>query len=653
MNRLSSAVGNDPARTLSSYLYNNDGLRDRMKDVSGHATIYGYDGPLHRLTRTTFPDGTFEQYGYNNDSELISRTDRMSRATAFAYDADGRLLSKTYPDNSSVVYTWNDSGLMRTAVVKDPAGLEVNSLSYEYHPTGRLLRVTSRVNNLTRMIRYDYHDDGRLKQMVDETANKTVSYGYYDNGWLNTVTDQNNGVFSFSYNNDGSLSGKTYPSGVVTTYQYTNRGRLLQVRHATSSGTELSRHTFRDTAGNEAYNAVGNRTAMSMRSSGTVSTHTWDYDESDRDRLLAATHTDSGNPNEAYWYDPEGNRKPSSGNTTWVYDPLNNELDANPTGVTYTYDANGNRATRTVGTTTSTYTYDYENRLIRVVKPGSSTVSFEYDALGRRVKKTVGSTVTLFWYDGDNVLVETNGSGTEQARYTHGPGIDNVLKARRGSTNYYYHEDGLGSVVLITNSSQTATRWYRYDSWGRIVGQSGSSPANTFTYTGREWDSELGLYYYRARHYDPTVGRFLQEDPVEPPATDTNLYPYVGGNPVNWVDPRGLMSLRWRTGGGWYGGGWNFGFDLDLTTGKLTMTSGFGTGYGFGTSVTVVSGSPSCGVSTTINVSGGNGVVGVVGTWGMTMAGDEVLKGGLGWGVGLGGSWTTNKTTCLLNCDQP
>jgi RHS repeat-associated protein len=290
------------------------------------------------------------------------------------------------------------------------------------------------------------------------------------------------------------------------------RGWLTRVAHAVRNGDgtyaspPVSEYTFGTTAA-PAYDPVGNRTAMSMRSGGTVSTHTYGYSVHDRYRLTSATHTDQSNPNEAYWYDPEGNR-----------------------------------LTKTVGTTTSTYTYDYENRLTRVVKPGSSTVSFEYDGLGRRVKKTVGATTTLFWYDGDNVLVETNGSGTEQARYTHGPGIDNILKVRRGSTSYYYHEDGLGSVVLITNSSQTATRWYRYDSWGKIVAQTGSSPANTFTYTGREWDSELGLYYYRARHNDPTVGRFLQEDPVGPLPTDTNLYPYVGSNPVNAIDPSGMET---------------------------------------------------------------------------------------------------------------
>ncbi|MBI3572573.1 MAG: RHS repeat-associated core domain-containing protein [Candidatus Kerfeldbacteria bacterium] len=158
----------------------------------------------------------------------------------------------------------------------------------------------------------------------------------------------------------------------------------------------------------------------------------------------------------------------------------------------------------------------------------------------RRISKTVNGVTTQYLYDGMNIIKEYDGTGALLATYTHGPGIDEPLSMTRAGQTYYYHADGLGSVTGLTDNSQTLVQMYGYDGFGNL--DQPPFVQNPYTYTGREWDPETGLYYYRARSYEPKVGRFLQPDPIGLEG-GINLYAYVGNNPANWGDPWGLMQL--------------------------------------------------------------------------------------------------------------
>jgi RHS repeat-associated protein len=153
--------------------------------------------------------------------------------------------------------------------------------------------------------------------------------------------------------------------------------------------------------------------------------------------------------------------------------------------------------------------YDSTNQLI-------STISYAYDGFGRRVKKNVNGTITYYIYDNEDIRFETDENGTIIAEYIHGPGIDEPLAMRRDGQNYYYHVNGLGSITALTDSSKVVVQSYVYDSFGQIISQSGNIQ-NPYTYTAREYDSEIGLYYYRARYYDAYIGRFISEDPILKP----------------------------------------------------------------------------------------------------------------------------------------
>src|SRR5262249_11124672 len=151
-----------------------------------------------------------------------------------------------------------------------------------------------------------------------------------------------------------------------------------------------------------------------------------------------------------------------------------------------------------------------------------------------RIYKSSSSGTSIYAYDGDNLVEETNGTGTSVARYSQGPNIDEPLAMLRSGATSYYQADGLGSLTSLSNTSGALANTYTYDSFGNLTASTGSI-SNSFRYTGREWDAETGLYYYRARYYDPASGRFVNEDPLQFSA-GPNFYAYAGNGPVNRVD---------------------------------------------------------------------------------------------------------------------
>ena len=177
---------------------------------------------------------------------------------------------------------------------------------------------------------------------------------------------------------------------------------------------------------------------------------------------------------------------------------------------------------------------------------------YAYDYLGRRVSKTDYTLSpirsTLYCYDGDQIIAEYDGSGNLLRKFIYGPGIDEPIMMIDASTSsrYYYHYDGLGSVVALSNNDGEIVETYSYDVFGTAIIRdasgsviSVSSVANSYMFTGREYDSETGNYCYRARYYKPSIGRFLQTDPIGY-KDSTNLYQYCMNNPVDLLDPYGL-----------------------------------------------------------------------------------------------------------------
>ncbi|NBW16974.1 MAG: RHS repeat-associated core domain-containing protein, partial [Caulobacteraceae bacterium] len=219
---------------------------------------------------------------------------------------------------------------------------------------------------------------------------------------------------------------------------------------------------------------------------------------------------------------------PASTAVAYVNNMLNRLTSIN--GSTVGYDGRGN-ITSAPG---ATYGYNAENQMTSSsTSMGSAT--YAYDSTGRLYQSN-GSITRRYVYDGQQVIAEYDGSGVIQGRYVPGLGLDDVVVSYdAGGNRSWWLSDERRSVVALTNGSGAAFVTNTYDEYG----VPGASNAGLFQYTGQMWLPDAQLYHYRARTYAPQIGRFMQTDPLGYGA-GANIYAYVGGDPMNWVDPLGL-----------------------------------------------------------------------------------------------------------------
>jgi len=430
----------------------------------------------------------------------------------------------------------------------------------------------------------------RLTLSLDGTL--FVSYAYDDASRLTTITRGSSNV-GFGYDNANRRTSMTYPNGITTNYTYDTVNRLTRLK-ADLGATPITdfQYTY-DDAGNRkkkqqldytedysydplyrltgversagltgiwhfGYDAVGNRLTNQINDSVLTSVF------SEKNQLTSSSGGGTlrvrGTLNEPGTANVNGSParmlagnvfeatiQATTGTNTFAVEATdqsgnvsnkNYQVSVSATGATYTYDPNGNLTQKVEGADTWTYTWDAENRLKKVEKNAVEQARFAYDPRGRRVEKVAGGVTTSWTYDGSEILREAAGSTT--LKYVFGPGIDEPLATDDGSALSYFHADALGSVAKTTSAAGVVTLTRRYDAWGNL--ELGATTSG-FAFTGREHDAQTGLAYYRARYYDPKLGRFISEDPlgqVEGP----NLYEYVHNNPANFTDPEGLAAMK-------------------------------------------------------------------------------------------------------------
>jgi RHS repeat-associated protein len=368
------------------------------------------------------------------------------------------------------------------------------------------------------------------------------------------------------FDGNGNRTQLTWPDGYFVNYQYDALNRMT---YALENGvTELAYYHY-DPLSHRDYLCFGGQSAVCQSAGTNKTSYTYepDGDLSSITQLLGtASVTLSYGHNHSHqitnlsatdnFYLPH----PGTGSVQYVPGIVNQYSAVG--GNSTQYDGNGNLKTLFPATGSQTFSYDTENRLIgaAVAGGGTNSIFYDYDGLERRITKTAGGTAlgsggttTNYLLDGSDEIAELDASGNVLRRYIPGPALDERVAVAEGSsisspTRTYFHVDHEDSVMAMTDAMGNATgcaagvncQKLAYDEYGNL------SPASVVTgepyrYTGRRLDSETGMYYYRARYYSPSIGRFMQMDPVGS-KDDLNLYAYVGNDPLDKTDPSGKIA---------------------------------------------------------------------------------------------------------------
>ena len=409
---------------------------------------------------------------------------------------------------------------------------------HEPHPA--VLRLHSRQGTLS----YTDYPSGKVETIASSNPNGiSVAYTYDDLDRLSTVVDyrlQGNQTTTYTYDPANNVAAVQAPNGLTANFTYDALNRLTAMNAGAAS------YTYQ-------LGPTGNRT-QAVESGGR--TLNWNYDGIYRlTNETIADDPSQNNGSASYALDPVGNR--TSVNSTFNgFTPIAGTYNSDDEISSESYDANGNVTKEANG---NSHIYDSQNHMLSMTN-GNASITMTYDAFGNRVAKTVSTagvtTTTQYLVEDDvnptglpQVVEELSGpigAGVVTRTYTYGlqrisQNLSPAVSGNRNWTPSFYVYDGAGSVRQLTDSNLKVTDEYEYDAYGNSFTKSGTTP-NNYLYRGEQYDSDLGLYYLRARYYNAATGRFLSRDPLDGNAKDPaslHKYLYANGDPVNGIDPMG------------------------------------------------------------------------------------------------------------------
>ncbi|HEY6332385.1 MAG TPA: RHS repeat-associated core domain-containing protein, partial [Blastocatellia bacterium] len=594
LNQISDSTAGSPGTVLEARIFSPNSDQLSFTDADGHSTTFAYDG-FDRLGQTAYPDSTTEAYQYDGNSNVLQKTTRSGQTIGYAYDALNRTSTKT------------------------PQGEAAGQVSYGYDLSGRLLQASDASSPNAYQIAYD-------------TAGRAI--GFIDQQGRNTQV-QFDGV--------GNRIRLQWPAGTngasayFVTYNFDALNRMTEIDANGSAAAPLAKYQW---------DPLSRMTQITYGDSTSDSYTQYDTD----DDLLALTESFTGGSSVTFsysWFKNHQRQSTAVNNSAFQYVPSPGTTSYAPANVdngyttvgsaTLTYDGNHNLTYDGF----NTLTYDVENRLIQAQNAISGTSQYLYDPLGHRKQKVLGAVTTQFVLAGNDEVADYAGAGAGTPLMLTVRGVGGLPVAAvnpSSGTAVYYHHDVLGSTVALTQAGASGPG--EVDTYGEF-GALGAGGFATYRFAGYRYDTETGLYYLRARYYSPTLGRFLQTDPIGTTG-GPNLYAYTGNDPLNQIDPGGRDPIIGATvgfiAGAIYGAiGAAVAPDASWTSIAVGAAAGGAIGFGLGFL------DPTLGVGTMAFIGGAAGAAGdFAGQAATNYLSGKPTFGDINWGstigAGIGGA---------------
>lgn len=536
----------DPLGRATSYEYDADGNVTAAVLPGARRAEFAYDDNGN-LTSVTPPSRPAHLFAYN-PLDLATSYDAPPvgtepRQTTFDYDDDQRLTGLTRPDGQQITVDYDTIG--RPTRVAEPHG----DTEFTYSPsTGRIATATS-PDAVTRT----YAWDGPLPtaQTTSGPAPGTVGYDF-DQDLRPTVATVGSDTIPLTYDDDSLLTsagplqlGRSLQTGlptsttlsqIATTSTFDSYAELQHVTATSGAQSLFDMQLTRDALGR-----VQSKTETTL--SGTTA---WSYLYDTAGRLQAVEK--NGQPHRAYTYD-------QNNNITQVVEPQGPVRHATYddqdrltafAGESFAYNPAGEMTSRTDGQDTTAYSYNATGNLKTAQLPDGTQIEYLLDAEGNRVAKERDGQVTeryLYGPEAITPVAKVDGQGDTLARYVYASSSSTPDYIVQGGNTYRVITDQLGSARLVVDAANgQVAQELSYDEYGAVTADSnpGFQP---FGFAGGLYDRDTGLVHFGEREYDPRLGRFTSVDPIGFGGGSLNLHSYVLGDPVNWVDPSGLLGM--------------------------------------------------------------------------------------------------------------